>query len=82
MAQDDLTEAAWNGDTGPAELPSATDRKRSNWGKAKAVLTNVQLSQAFTTLRDMNIDAFIEPTCLKSIKLLGEGAYAVVQQAW
>lgn len=52
------------------------------WRKAKAVMANVQVSQAFNTLRDMTTEAYIDASCLKTIKVLGEGAYATVQQAW
>eukprot|EP00878_Enallax_costatus_P022758 GHUV01024165.1.p1 GENE.GHUV01024165.1~~GHUV01024165.1.p1 ORF type:complete len:396 (+),score=103.79 GHUV01024165.1:320-1507(+) len=54
----------------------------AGWRKAKAVMANVQVSQAFNTLRDMTADVYIDPSCLKAIKVLGEGAYATVQQAW
>lgn len=58
------------------------DKPSAGWGKAKAVLANVQVSQAFHTLRDMNTDTYIDPSCLSTVKVLGEGAYATVHQAW
>lgn len=54
----------------------------AGWDKAKAVLANIKVAQAFHTLRDMNTDAYIDPSCLTKIKEIGEGAYATVHQAW
>lgn len=46
----------------------------------KKVMNAVKLSLGISTLRNMVGDAFIPPEELKTVKKLGEGAYAVVDQ--
>jgi hypothetical protein len=51
----------------------------ANWHKAReAVQKHVGLSQAFNTLRDMQRPDVIRPDQLKTIKILGQGAFARV----
>jgi hypothetical protein len=79
--------AAGNGSSD--ELPAAvlTEQHSSsheNWSKAsKAVMPTVAVSMSLKTLRDMcGPEAVIDPSCLTSIKVLGEGAFASVELAW
>jgi hypothetical protein len=55
-----------------------------NWSKAsKAIMPTVSVSLSLHTLRDMcGEDAVIDPSCLTSIKTLGEGAFASVELCW
>lgn len=74
--------------TAPAPPPAASTvspfarNRQDNWHKAKgAVQRHVGLSQAFSTLRDMNAKDIIRPDQLTTIKLLGQGAFATVEKA-
>lgn len=61
---------------------TAAGQSKDHWQKAREhVQRNVALSQAFTTLRDMNGHDFIEPKQLTTVKRLGQGAFATVEQA-
>jgi hypothetical protein len=64
----------------PADQHAAHD----NWSKAsKAIMPTVSVSLSLHTLRDMcGEDAVIDPSCLATIKTLGEGAFASVELAW
>ena len=65
----------------PGQSPF-TAAARENWHKAKEhVQRHVAVSQAFNTLRDMNGSDFIRPEQLKTMKLLGQGAFATVEKA-
>lgn len=62
--------------------PAATIAGRKGWNHAKSVVTLVQASQGFRTLRDMvGEDCIIDKDCLTIKNSLGEGAYAVVYLA-
>jgi hypothetical protein len=56
---------------------------QDHWGRARqAVQNNVGLSQAFNTLRDRKSPKdVILPEQLKTVKVLGQGAFATVEQA-
>lgn len=54
----------------------------AKWSKAKdAVQRHVGLSTAFATLRDMKSSDAIRPEQLKTLKVLGQGAFAIVDKA-
>lgn len=67
-----------------AAVSAEQNAVQSNWAKAsKAVMPSVAMSRSLKTLRDMcGQDAVIDPSCLTSIKMLGEGAFASVELAW
>eukprot|EP00883_Tetradesmus_obliquus_P000915 jgi/Sobl393_1/10984/SZX65083.1 len=84
---DDAADTAGDGgsDVQPAAAPAAAQADaQGNWNKAsKAVMPRVEMSLSFKTLRDMcGQEAVIDPSCLTSIKVLGEGAFAKVELAW
>lgn len=83
---DDAADTAANGgsDVQPAAAPAEQTDTQGNWNKAsKAVMPRVEMSLSFKTLRDMcGQEAVIDPSCLTSIKVLGEGAFAKVELAW
>lgn len=65
---------------GPALLPrSPITRART---PQDSLLSQVSVSQAFTTLRDMVGDTLIPPSSLETVQVLGQGAYAEVEKAW
>jgi len=65
----------------PGQTPFAAGAQQ-HWTKAReSVQRNVALSQAFSTLRDMNGSDFIRPEQLSTIKLLGQGAFATVEKS-
>jgi hypothetical protein len=77
---------AANGSNGTQAAEETADQHaaQGNWGKAsKAIMPTVSLSLSLKTLRDMcGEEAVIEPSCLTTIKVLGEGAFASVELAW
>lgn len=51
-------------------------------GAIDSVRNKMKVSDAFVTLRDMQMDAPIEPGCLQTVEKLGEGGFATVEKAW
>jgi hypothetical protein len=86
VAADGAPEAAANGsnDVQPAAAPAEQSDAQDNWSRAsKAVMPSIAVSMSLKTLRDMiGEEAVIDPSCLTSIKVLGEGAFASVELAW
>lgn len=77
---DDLKDATPKDDVRPP--PAATIAGRKGWQQAKSVVTLVQASQGFRTLRDMvGEECIIDKDCLAIKSSLGEGAYAFVYLA-
>ncbi|KAF8055751.1 splA [Scenedesmus sp. PABB004] len=72
----------------PSRVGSGTSADGSadgggKWGVAKrGVMGGVGLSTKLHTLRDMGSTEFIDPDTLETVKTLGEGAFATVEQAW
>lgn len=59
---------------------SSGNRRSAKWSKVKAAMIVSQFSNSFKTLRDMSLEGVIEPASLKKQKVLGEGAFATVEQ--
>ncbi|PNW73230.1 hypothetical protein CHLRE_14g623950v5 [Chlamydomonas reinhardtii] len=71
---------------GSAEAPSSVVRKSSDVRRSfkdvgKAIKVSLRMSSGFNTLRDMTADGSLDPACLKPVRKLGEGAFAVVEEA-
>ncbi|PNH04196.1 putative serine/threonine-protein kinase, partial [Tetrabaena socialis] len=61
--------------------PAASGKLRTFKDVGKAVVTSIKASQGFNTLRDMGGSNGVMISELKTVRKLGEGAFAVVEEA-
>ena len=65
-----------------ASTETARSASMERWNSAHtAVVMQLRVCRTFSTLRDMVADTYIQPERLKRVRLLGQGAYSVVELA-